>query len=68
MAGRLGLAAGQVVQEFGYDDDVDDELRAAVEELTGNELADEDARTSSTPPSTGGATATATWSTPWSTR
>ena len=43
-AGRLGLRAGQVVQEFGYDDDVDEELRASVETLTGNELADEDAQ------------------------
>jgi hypothetical protein len=42
LAGRLGLRAGQVVQEFGYDDDVDEGLRSAVEELTGNELADED--------------------------
>ena len=41
---RLGLRAGQVVQEFGYDDDVDEELRASVESLTGNELADEDAQ------------------------
>ena len=30
------------MQEFGYDDDVDEGLRSAVEELTGNELADED--------------------------
>jgi hypothetical protein len=42
MAGRLGFRPGQVVQEFGYDEDVDHELRAAVEDLTGNELADED--------------------------
>jgi len=42
MAGRLGLKAGQVIQEFGYDDDVDHVLRAAVEALTGNELVDED--------------------------
>lgn len=42
MAGRLGLRPGQVVQEFGYDHDVDDELRIAIETLTGNELADED--------------------------
>ena len=42
MAGRLGLKTGQVVQEFGYDDDVDHVLRAAVEALTGNELVDED--------------------------
>jgi hypothetical protein len=42
MAGRLGLRPGQVVQEFGYDRDVDEELRGSVEELTGNELVDED--------------------------
>jgi hypothetical protein len=42
MAGRLGLRPGQVVQEFGYDDDVDEELRIGIEELTGNELVDED--------------------------
>jgi hypothetical protein len=42
MAGRLGFRPGQVVQEFGYDDDVDEELRASVEELTGTELVDED--------------------------
>ena len=42
MAARLGLKPGQVVQEFGYDEDVDDDLRVAVEDYTGNELADED--------------------------
>ncbi|NED59115.1 DUF3052 family protein, partial [Micromonospora aurantiaca] len=42
LAERLGLKAGQVVQEIGYDDDVDEELRHSVEELTGNELVDED--------------------------
>lgn len=41
-AGRLGFVAGQVVQEFGYDSDVDDEFRFAVEDLTGSELEDED--------------------------
>ena len=44
MAGRLGLKPGQIVQEFGYDEDVDDDLRAAIEDLTGNELLDEDAQ------------------------
>ena len=39
---RLGFASGQVIQEFGYDDDVDDALRAAVEGVTGNDLVDED--------------------------
>jgi hypothetical protein len=42
MAGRLGLRLGQVVQEFGYDQDVDDEFRVAIEALTGTELVDED--------------------------
>ncbi|GAA2504173.1 DUF3052 domain-containing protein [Streptomyces sp. NPDC059506] len=41
-AGRLGFQPGQVVQELGYDDDVDQELRDAIEELTGEELVDED--------------------------
>jgi hypothetical protein len=41
-ASRLGLAAGHVVQEFGYDSDVDDEFRFALEDLTGTELEDED--------------------------
>ena len=42
LASRLGLRAGQVVQEFGYDDDVDDELRASLESITGTELVDEE--------------------------
>jgi len=40
--GRLGFAGGQVVQEMGYDDDVDGELRFAIEAATGNDLEDED--------------------------
>jgi hypothetical protein len=39
---RLGFAPGQVVQEFGYDSDVDDDFRFAVEDVTGSELEDED--------------------------
>ena len=41
-AGRLGLRAGQVVQELGYDDDCDPDLRASVEALTGSGIVDED--------------------------
>jgi hypothetical protein len=41
-ADRLGFTAGQVIQEFGYDSDVDDDLRFAIEDLTGTELEDED--------------------------
>lgn len=39
---KLGFARGLVVQEFGYDDDVDDDLRIAVEDVTGNQLEDVD--------------------------
>jgi hypothetical protein len=42
MAARLGFKTGQVVQEFGYDDDVDHDLRSAVAGQTGNELVDEE--------------------------
>ena len=38
---KLGFAAGQVVQEFGYDKDVDDNFRLSIEELCGSELEDE---------------------------
>ncbi|MCM2578059.1 DUF3052 domain-containing protein [Streptomyces meridianus] len=41
-AARLGFQPGQVVQELGYDDDTEQELRDAIEELTGTELVDED--------------------------
>lgn len=37
----LGLKRGQVVQEFGWDTDTDDDVRTAVEEQTGTELVDE---------------------------
>lgn len=43
LAERLGLKPGQVVQEIGWDEDTDEELRQSIEELTGNELLDEDA-------------------------
>ena len=39
---RLGFAPGNVVQEFGWSEDVDDDLRADLEELIGGELVDED--------------------------
>lgn len=41
-AARLGFASGQVIQEFGYDSDVDDDLRFAIEDLATTELEDED--------------------------
>lgn len=39
---RLGFAPAQVVQEFGYDSDVDDAFRFAVEDLCGAELEDDE--------------------------
>jgi hypothetical protein len=42
MAERLGFASGQWVQELGYDDDVDFDLREAIEAQTGHELVDEE--------------------------
>jgi hypothetical protein len=43
VADKLGIAQGMVVQEIGWDEDVDEDLRAAVEEQCGGELLDEDA-------------------------
>jgi hypothetical protein len=42
VAERLGFKDGDLIQEFGYDDDVDFDLRDDIEELTGSELLDED--------------------------
>ncbi|MCW2903232.1 MAG: hypothetical protein JWO67_5497 [Streptosporangiaceae bacterium] len=42
LAERLGFKASQVVQEIGYDDDCDEELRSSIEAVTGSELVDED--------------------------
>jgi hypothetical protein len=39
-ARRLGLQSGQVVQELGWDEDCDDDLRADIEDVTGSELVD----------------------------
>ena len=42
LAERLGIKPGQVVQELGYDDDCDEELRDAIASLKDVELVDED--------------------------
>ena len=42
LAERLGIEPGMVVQETGYDEDTDEELRDAIEARAGNELVDED--------------------------
>jgi hypothetical protein len=43
VAEKLGIEPDMVVQEIGWDEDVDDDLREAVEERSGGELLDEDA-------------------------
>ncbi|WP_033294907.1 DUF3052 domain-containing protein [Amycolatopsis jejuensis] len=44
VAESLGIKPDMVVQEIGWDEDVDDDVRAAIEETTGGELLDEDAQ------------------------
>jgi Protein of unknown function (DUF3052) len=43
IAGKLGVEPGMVVQELGWDEDVDEVVRDAVEERAGDELLEEDA-------------------------
>ncbi len=40
-AEKLGLAKGMVVQELGWDDDVDDDLRIAIEDAVDGEMIEE---------------------------
>ncbi|WP_319451939.1 MULTISPECIES: DUF3052 domain-containing protein [unclassified Mycobacterium] len=42
-ARKLGIEKDQLVQELGWDEDTDDDIRADVEEVSGGELLDEDA-------------------------
>jgi hypothetical protein len=42
VAGKLGFKPGDLIQEFGYDEDVDFDLRADIEDLVGTELLTED--------------------------
>lgn len=41
-AERLGFQPGMVVQELGFDDDCDEDLRLSIEEVTGNDLVDDE--------------------------
>ncbi|TSD62785.1 MULTISPECIES: DUF3052 domain-containing protein [Aeromicrobium] len=41
-AGKMGFAPDTVIQELGWDEDVDDDLRGAIAKHTGNELVDGD--------------------------
>ena len=42
VAEKLGIASGAVVQELGWDEDCDDELRQTIASCAGSELVDED--------------------------
>jgi Protein of unknown function (DUF3052) len=42
LADRLAIQAGMVVQEVGYDDDCDEELRGAIVERIGTDMLGED--------------------------
>lgn len=42
-AQKLGIQKNQVVQELGWDEDTDDDIRVDVEDASGAELLDEDA-------------------------
>ncbi len=41
-AERLGIQPGQVIQELGYDEDCDEELRESVIDRSGGDFVDED--------------------------
>ncbi|MEP6665232.1 MAG: DUF3052 domain-containing protein [Nocardioidaceae bacterium] len=40
-ASRFGFQSGMVIQEMGWDDDVDEDLRASIESITGAPLVDD---------------------------
>jgi DUF3052 family protein len=42
LAEKLGVGPGAVVQEIGWDEDCDDDLRRVITERTGQDLVDED--------------------------
>ncbi len=44
VAEKLDIEPDMVVQEIGWDEDVEDDVRAAIEERCGGELLDEDAQ------------------------
>lgn len=41
LAGKLGITAGQIVQELGYDADCDEELRESIVSVAGSPLVDD---------------------------
>lgn len=41
-ASRFGLQPGMMVQELGWDEDVDEDLRASIQAITGSSLVDDE--------------------------
>ena len=41
-AHKMGIEKNQIVQELGWDDDTDDDIRADIEDACGSELLDEE--------------------------
>ena len=42
LAERLGIKPGMVVQELGWDEDADEDLRDSIAEVSGGDMVDED--------------------------
>ena len=42
-AQRLGIQKDQIVQELGWDEDCDDDIRVDIEDVSGSELLEDDA-------------------------
>jgi len=42
LAARLGIKPGMVVQELGWDEDADEDLRDSIVEAIGSDMVDED--------------------------
>jgi hypothetical protein len=61
-AARLGLKAGMVIQELGWDNDTDEQLRVSIEDALDADMVDGDYG-NVTRSCCGGVSTTATWST-----
>ena len=66
LSDKLGLSRGLVVQELGWDEDADDDVRVMIEDAIDGEFVEEAMEAVDLLPS-GGATKTEIWSMRWST-
>lgn len=63
-ARKLGIQRDQLIQEWGWDEDTDDDIRAAIEEACGESCSMKTPTRSSMSSCCGGVMATAIWWTP----